>query len=160
MILFGDREAFLDKFRTCARARPLPKKNQILGEAFYKKENTKPLFKKLGFLTVQNLYSYHCFMEAFKILKFRSPIALHSMYNISNRKNTTLITPTPSHHFPYKSAIIWNAIQPKLQLGDYSANIGSIKAKLKKSLFVNQHQHSDTEWLSSYDFNIHKLTCS
>ena len=43
-ILFGDKEAFLNKFRTAARARPF--RNQLLGEDFYQREHTKPLFRK------------------------------------------------------------------------------------------------------------------
>ena len=43
-LLFGDKEAFLDKFRTCARARPIC--NQLLGEEFYSREHTKPLFNQ------------------------------------------------------------------------------------------------------------------
>ena len=107
-ILFGDHEAYLDKFRTCVRARPMPKENQILGPSFYEKEHTKPLFKKHKILAVQNLYNYHCFMEIFKILKFRTPISLHSLYIISRRSDTTLITPYPDPHFLYQSASIWN----------------------------------------------------
>ena len=43
-IMFGDREAFLDKFKTSARCRPFGE--QVLGGKFYKKENTKPLFNE------------------------------------------------------------------------------------------------------------------
>ena len=83
-ILFGDIEAFKDKFKTAARTRPL--ENQVLGESFYVKEHTKPIFKKQGILAVQNLYFMHCFMETFKILKFRLPSSLLAHYSFSNRK--------------------------------------------------------------------------
>ena len=43
-ILFGDREMYQDKFKTCARTRCIDK--QKLGSKFYQKEHTKPLFKK------------------------------------------------------------------------------------------------------------------
>ena len=155
--LFGDFEAYLDKFKTCVRARPMPKENQILGPSFYEKENTKPLFKKHKFLTVQNLFSYHCFMEIFKILKFRTPISLHSLYTISRRSETTLITPFPDSHFLYQSASIWNTIRPKLSIMDYSVSLGSIKNALKKIIFHNQHQHNDIEWLKSHDFDTNKM---
>ena len=42
IILFGDKEAYLNKFKTCARTRPVD--NQILGQEFYSREHTKPLF--------------------------------------------------------------------------------------------------------------------
>ena len=39
-ILFGDKEAYLNKFKTCARARGI--ENQYLGQKFYRRENSKP----------------------------------------------------------------------------------------------------------------------
>ena len=42
-ILFGDFNAYIDKFKTCGKTRPFI--SQILGSYFYKKENTKPLFE-------------------------------------------------------------------------------------------------------------------
>ena len=154
-ILFGNHKAYLDKFKTCVRARPI--ENQKLGPSFYEKEHTKPLFQKYKLLAVQNLYSYHCFMEIFKILKFRSPISLHSIYSISHRSDTTLITPYPSPHFIYQSALIWNSIRPKLNISDYSVNIGSVKNNLKKLIFHNQHRHDKIEWLASHDFDVGKI---
>ena len=43
-VLFGDREKFIDKFRTCTRARPYPEQN--LSSEFYIKEHSKPLFNE------------------------------------------------------------------------------------------------------------------
>ena len=43
-VLFCDKEKFLDKFRTCIRARPYPEQN--LPTEFYVKEHSKPLFNK------------------------------------------------------------------------------------------------------------------
>ena len=156
-MLFGDFEAYLDKFKTCVRARPMPKENQILGPSFYEKENTKPLFKKHKLLAVQNLYTYHCFMEIYKILKFRTPISMHSLYTISRRIDTTLITPLPTPYFIYQSAFLWNSIRPKLGLNDFSVSLGTVKANLKRTIFHNQHQHSNIEWLKSHDFDVGKL---
>ena len=135
------------EFRTCARVRPFG--FQILGESFYCQEHTKPLFSHLGLLTIQNLYSYHCLMEIFKILKFRAPISLHSLYTISQRKTTTLITPHPTNSFIYKSANMWNTLQSKLKIMDYSINLSKIKIEIKKLLLTNQVRHDDTEWYCS-----------
>ena len=44
-ILFGHQNAYLDKFKTCSRARALG--NQKLGPEFFCKEHTKPLFHKM-----------------------------------------------------------------------------------------------------------------
>ena len=157
-ILFGDLEAYKDKFRTCARTRTLDK--QILDSSFYMKEHTKPLFEKHGILTVHNLYSYHTFMEIFRILKTQTPICLHSQYKKSARKYLTYINlnpPKPSAHFIYRSSIIWNAIRPKLDLNDMSTSASIVKRKLRKLLHTNQHRHDKLEWLPSHDYNINNI---
>ncbi len=58
-ILFGDKEAYFDKFKTSVRTRPL--EEQILGQEFYELEHSKPLFNERGIMTVYNLYNYHMF---------------------------------------------------------------------------------------------------
>ena len=77
-ILFGDREAYLEKFKTCVRSRPY--ENQKLGAEFYEREHTKPLFKKTGILAYRNLYNYHICLETLKILKSKVPHALNKLY--------------------------------------------------------------------------------
>ena len=67
-ILFGDKEAYLHKFKTCARVRLF--EEQKLGAEFFKREHTKPIFTKHSVVNVRNLFVYHCFNEIFKILKF------------------------------------------------------------------------------------------
>ena len=153
-VLFGDLHAYLDKFKTCARCRPMPKENQILGPKFYAKEKTKPLFKQQNILVVHNLYHYHCFMEIFKILKYRQPMSLYSLYKTSSRNNMRLITPKPDNSFVYKSANAWNALHQKAGVIDLSSGLSQIKDTLKNIIFSNQHQHAEIEWLPSHDFNI------
>ena len=157
-ILFGDIEAYKNKFKRCARIRPFGE--QKLGEAFYTKEHTKPLFKKHSILATHNLYIYHCFMEIFKVLKFRSPASILSHYQFSKRKCLTYIrvlTPRPDNQFIYKSSIIWNTLRPKLQINDLAVSTSKVKNCLRKALQFNQHCHSDLEWLPGHDFNIGKL---
>ena len=132
-ILFGDKEAFLDKFRTAARARPF--KNQLLGEDFYRREHTKPLFMEHKILALRNLYSYHTYMELFKILKLRDPITIFEHFTTSDRKPTLIINELPAENFVSRSTKIWNVITPKLKLTDYSAKICAIKNSLKALLF-------------------------
>ena len=74
-ILFGDKQAYLDKFKTSARARPI--ESQKLGQEFYQKERTKPLFNDHSLLTVQNIYNCQVLNTTCKILKLRTPIAIH-----------------------------------------------------------------------------------
>ena len=89
-ILFGDKEAYLNKFKTCARSRPLD--NQILGQEFYSREHTKPLFNQHGIMNVRNLHIYHCSNEILKILKFRTPYSLFELFELSKRNRACLIT--------------------------------------------------------------------
>ena len=158
-ILFGDTEAYQEKFKTSARSREFG--SQKLGAEFYAKEHTKPLFKNHCILTVQNLYSYHCFNEVFKILKEKKPYPLYSSYQTSRRKYLThikLLPPTPAKHFIYRSSIIWNTIRDKMGITDLlDVNISQIKTKLRLLLLNNQHQHDDIEWHVSHDFDITRL---
>ena len=153
-VLFGNKEAFLDKFRTCVRARPI--NNQLLGEDFYMKEHTKPLFKKHNVLALQNLCTYHTLMEVSKILKLRSPISLHDQFNISTRKETTIITSTPADNFVSRSSYLWNKIAPKFKLFDYCFSISALKSNLRKALLKLQHAENPLTW-STEDFNFEKL---
>ena len=50
-VIFGDRAKYLDKFKTCARVRPL--NEQRLLTEFFIKEHSKPLFNSHGFLNVK-----------------------------------------------------------------------------------------------------------
>ncbi len=43
-ILFGDKEAYLDKFKTSVRTRPV--QDQILGQKCFELEHSKPLFNQ------------------------------------------------------------------------------------------------------------------
>ena len=53
-------------------------------------------------------------METFKILKFHYPIPLYSSYNISKRKQQTLILSTPSKNCIYRFYVLWNSVANKL----------------------------------------------
>jgi len=145
-MLFGDYEKFMEKFMTCARTRPLGE--QFLGPSFFEKEHTKPLFKREKVLSVQNLYVYHCTLEIFKILKLRTPISLHSCFEISRRKPTLLLTPDPSRFFVYKSAKLWNKLRKELigDAVDFSGKIGLAKTNLKRFLLLNQSEHDNNSW--------------
>ena len=154
-VLFGNKKAYFEKFETCARARPYPL--QTLTDEFYQLEHSKPLFKDKNILALQNLYTYHTFMEVFKILKLRCPISLFDLFNVSSRKEMTLITPFPSNDFVYRATTIWNTIAPKLKLLDYSHNISLAKSTLKKALIDIQHSHNEFDWTQN-DFDIKRIS--
>jgi hypothetical protein len=142
-ILFGDHESFADKFKTCARARPID--SQRLGSEFHKKEATKPLFTKQKLLAVENLYKHRCLLEFFKIMKYRVPISMYDLFVRSDRKETYMITPSPSHHFTYKSSWLWNEFRKIIGTLDFSSPVSAIKNLLTKSLLENQGRYGD-EW--------------
>ena len=153
--LFGDKEAFLNKFRTCARARPV--KSQLLGEEFYSREHTKPLFNEHKILSFTNLYTYHTYMELFKILKFRDPLVIYEQFKVSNRKSNLLINNFPAKHFVSRSTGIWNSITPKLKLVDNcTAKIASTKNSLKNLLLSLQNDGDPVSW-NSDNFNLDKM---
>ena len=122
------------------------KDKQILGADFYCKEHTKPLFKAHSIMTVHNVYHYHCFMQIFKILKLRMPISIFCKFNLSKRKETQLITPSPTTDFLYKSSILWNSLRIKLNILDFSINISLIRSKLKSLILFKQHSLCEIDW--------------
>ena len=92
--MFGDNEAYHNKFNTADRVRP--RELQKLGAEFYELEHSKPLFNKNNLLTVHHLYKYCCLLEMFKIINLRIPIALYSLFTRSNRRENYFITNSPS----------------------------------------------------------------
>ena len=143
-ILFGDNEAFKNKFYTCVRVRPFGQ--QELGVDFYKKESSKPLFSANDILTIHNLYKYHSTVGTYKILKLRTPISLYSLFNTSIRKETLLISQNSSCRFIDLSTSLWNEFREKLSVDDFMTSIGSLKSRLKKLLLTVQKKHDHNEW--------------
>ena len=147
-ILFGDFDAYLDKYSTCARAREFGK--QILGSCFYAQEHTKPLFNIQKIMTVHNSYHFYCITELFKIIKFRCPIALHQLLNFSHRSSSsTILLQQPSIHFLYQSSLMWNTIWKHLftfEIG-YEIPLSLVKNKLKITLLNIQSLHEAEEWV-------------
>ena len=144
-IMFGDKEAYLDKFRTGARCRPLG--SQILGAEFFSREHAKPLFNDNNILTLHNLHNYHTAIETFKILKYRTPISLYSMFTMSHRKDTLLITPSSSHGFIHTSSALWNLVRQKFKIYEFSVmKVGSLKTSLKKFVLSCQKTGDIMVW--------------
>ena len=131
-ILFGDKEAYLDKFRTCARTRPFG--CQILDSQFYTKEHTKPIINNEKLLTVHNLHTYHKISETYGILKFRCPISLYSLFQLSHRKPTLAIIPHPDNQYTHNSSTLWNSARQKFNVQDFSTKLSLIKSSTKKLL--------------------------
>ena len=153
-ILFGDLEQYLAKSKTAARTRPYGQ--QLLGSEHYEKEHTKPLFNEQKIMSVHNLYHYHCCLEIFKIIKFRTPISLYDCLNISKRKPLLIIPPEPSSQFLYKATATSNLVTNKHKIkefGDFSINTSNFKNKLKTILLIYQSMHDTNTW-STMNYSI------
>lgn len=146
-ILFGNLEGYLSKQATCARARPY--RFQKLGQKFYEKEHTKPIFNRLKILTIQNLFKYHCITEIFKIMKFRSPYCLFELITISPRDSSyTIILPNKINTFIWKASQAWNTIH-KYVLNTskgFATPVNSIKHRTKAIILECQDLHDPEEW--------------
>lgn len=146
-IIFGDREKYLDKFHTCVRARPY--NQQILGAEFYTREDSKPLFTTNDILTLYNTYTYHMFLQTFKIMKFRCPISLYSLLRLSDRKPTLLHVPTEGKrsNFIFRSTEIWNLIRQVMKITDLSEHkLSQTKSKFRKCVFNFQKEGDKSHW--------------
>ena len=155
-VLFGDRHAFLEKSRTCARVREFG--HQQPGHEIYIKEHSKPIFNKSNILAFKNCYHYHLCLEMVKILKFKLPAALFDMVNLSKRNNgTLLLAPNlPKSSFACRGTPVWNKVL-KAFFNDKCLDdieLISVKDKLKKSLHAIQNEHHELEWYPmNFDFN-------
>ena len=145
-VLFGDRESYLAKFKTCARVRP--RGSEKLGAEFYSREHTKPLFTEYNLLAVRNLYHYFCTVDVFKILKF-----LYEMYRLSHRETSlALILPERSGQFFYKSALAWNSVYRSVlerPNSDLTTKISHFKDEIKKLLSSKQNEGENIDWQKS-----------
>jgi hypothetical protein len=60
-------------------------------------------------MTVHNLYFYNCAIDTFRILKFRTPIALFSLFDLPNRQG-----------FIHRASTIWNFAGQKLSVNEFT----------------------------------------
>ena len=146
-VLFGDREAYLDKFKTCARTRTY--ENRILGKEFYKREPTKPLFVKHNLLTVHSLYKYHCILEMFKVIKFHIPMPVYELFNRSKMSDDKLVSILPSIQFDYQASNLW--IKCRKSRIDFTTSIGIVKSTLTKALLFAQSNYGPKWHNFNYD---------
>ena len=153
-ILFGDKQAYLEKFKTTARVRPY--QSQKLGKEFYEKEHTKPLFSQHKLFAVYNLYNYQVLNSTFKILKLRTPIAMYSCFSVSERKETLLHLPkNQSESFFYSASSLWNKFlsSPEGSFAkSFSVGLGCLKSKLKELIFRCQNMGDPHEWHDDINF--------
>ena len=137
--------------------------------AMHSLQHTKPLFNEHDLLSLENLYTYHTFMEVFKVLKFQSPISIREQFTLSYRNHSlNLILPRVNldktkKSFIFKSAAIWNKMFPSILTknksensgiiipgsavnSDLSAPMSFVKDKLKSALFALQKAGDVIQW--------------
>ena len=154
-ILFGDKEAYLDKFKTSVRTRPV--QEQTLGQEFFELEHSKPLFNQRDIFTVYNLYNYHMLLITFKLLKLRIPISLFSCFCISSRKETLLLHPKLSENFLYSASSLWNKFRDfpeACEISDFNVGIGVVKSKIKALILCRQKIGDSDEWHPEENFSL------
>ena len=100
----------------------------------------------ITYLTVYQLYKYHCTLEIFIKVKLRLPISLYSLFNMSNRRENYFITPNPSTSFVYQPAFMWNSCYKLSSLYniEFSTAIVTVKHKLK-TVLLNAQKHNLTK---------------
>lgn len=145
-ILFDDKEACLEKFRTCARLREF--ENQTLDAEFYQIEHSKPLLINHSITNVRNIYTYHCTNELFKILKFITPMGMFELFILFNRngKETRLITSVPSANYFFQAGLILNVVRDLLKIYDFTLETGPIKLEVKRTILEIQSGGNPMDW--------------
>ena len=152
-ILFGDLEAYLDKFNTSCRVRSL--ESQILGSSFYCREHTKPLFKDNLIMTVHNLVIYHTCLETLKIVQNHSPSSLYSAITLSDRNNGNLMLYTRDiSYFAEQRVGIWNrCVNSTIKhLPPAFVKLSLFKNVIKRKILEAQSAHDSIEWYPSLNF--------
>lgn len=154
-ILFGDLNAYLDKFMTCCRTRPVTE--QKLGANFYRKEHTKQLFSKMNILAFKNLYNYHLCLETVKTLQSHKPHCLFSMYELSQRNNGNLLLSRQNCGSYLTDRVeTWNCCM-KLICKDIpiaAIKIPKFKKELKNILLKVQNFGDPVEWFNDLNFSL------
>ena len=141
-VMFGDKDAYMDKFKTCARTRSF--ENRFLGKDFFQGKPSKSLFHSNNLLTIQNLYKYHC-----KVIKLRTPMSIYELMKHSERRENYFISLPPSL-FDYQASNFWNKCRKSNSEIDFTTSIKIVKTKLKICLLETQNRHDMFIW---HEFN-------
>ena len=99
-------------------------------------------------MTVFNLYLYHLINDVFKILKFRTPISIYSLFSLSNRigKETLLLTSTPSTSYVSRASTAWNIVRQKLSISELTTTTSQTKSLMRNIIFSTQNSGEPNDW--------------
>ena len=167
-LLFGNTANFDHKefYLTCARVRTI---DQHRAERSHCLEHTKPLFNENSLLTLQNLYTYHIFMESCKTLKFCTPSSISNLFQFSPRSEKLLLMlpkvklEVTKQNFVFRASKIWNDLKDKIfskskptktgliipgnsENSDLSSSLAFIKTQLKNVLLSSQKLGDPIQW--------------
>ena len=150
----------------------------------YSKEHTKPLFNSNHILNVYNLYPYHVLLELYKILKFRTPYCLFTIYGDSGSTSRGLSIPVPKvslasqkRTFIYEGIDFWNkfykklltpftiklhnvhklkhdSLDTELSYYDFSTSVAAFKSRLKELIIKAQGAGTDNSWAPTNNLTI------
>ena len=100
--------------------------------------NRDELFKKVGWLTVSQLLTYHTLIQTFKIRKNDEPLYLASIL-CQDTRNGRIVTQNPNislaaSSFCFKASSLWNSLSRNLRSVE---KIQSFKKGLKEWVLVN-----------------------
>ena len=86
--------------------------------------------------------------EIYKIFKFRTPMAIYSLFEFSKRpgKETLLLTPRISDNLTLRTAKIWNIVRQKFSIDNFSIASSYVKNSLKSAIFTVQKLGQPEEW--------------
>ena len=109
-------------------------------------------------MTIYNLYLYQIINCTYKILKFRIPISIYSLFKLSNRKETLLHMPKRySENFIYRATSIWNkflSCEEGFLARSFNAELGCIKLKIKDLILRRQKMGDKVEWHDDINFRL------
>ena len=121
---------------------------KILGNEFYRKEHIKSLFNTHDIMNVHNLYYYHCINDIFKVLKYKAPISLYSLFETSDRlgKETLILTPKPSDSYIYRARTLWNTVRQNLMLTTLTCKPNYFISSIKITIAHTQKEGEPNDW--------------
>ena len=119
-LLFGTTPTYdhATYYETCARVRTY---EENMKDRDFSLEHTKPIFNEHKILTLHHLYIQHSAVELFKIMKYKIPISVYSMFpcqpGASRASSNTFRMRVPNisleksrQNFVFRSVSIWNNI--------------------------------------------------
>ena len=100
---------------------------------------------------MHNLHSYHSLLSISKNFKFHTVIALHTLFTMSRRRGTLIITSnhSESSSFVYNISRLWNTFRTTPEgneIKDFNVSLSFIKNQIKNLVCKRQNLGDVNEW--------------